>query len=72
MLWSFVWLYALARILWTMVVIFVPIFGVLFYWFLAPSPASSRASRQAGGSANPTSDVAGTPWANNPGYTQES
>jgi hypothetical protein len=84
-LWSLIWLAFLyriltrsdfdtpSRILWTMVVIFVPFFGVALYWAAAPpspSPVKARAQRKADGTIS-ESDVAGTPWADNPGFTND-
>jgi len=75
-LWGFVWLGVLYRvltrtdfdtlhkILWVIVVIFVPFFGVALYWMAAPSPAGDPKAR-----IIPGSDVSGTPWADNPNHT---
>ena len=69
------------RILWVIVVIFVPFFGVIFYWMIAPGKVvtpnqSSKvyfdetiASSDIGGRNVTGSDVAGTPWADDPGHT---
>ena len=66
LLWGPIWLLNLALVLrrsdydaitkltWVIVIIFVPFFGVLLYWFIAPE----RARR---GSA-PLSDLSGMPW----------
>ena len=81
-LWGIVWLLVLHRILtredfdtltkilWTMVVIFVPIFGVILYAVAAPATADSISHRK-GGENLPLSDVSGTPWASNPGFTKD-
>ena len=81
-LWGIIWLGVLYRILtrddfdtlskilWTMVVIFVPIFGVPLYWFAAPTSESPRRQRKADATVF-GSDVSGTPWADNPGFTSD-
>ena len=74
--WAVLWLYVLfiiltrsdidtpTKILWTIVVIFVPVFGVLFYLFAGPASASAATRKITSGS-----DVSGTPWADNPSHT---
>jgi len=78
-LWTIIWVAVLARILgrkdldvhhkllWTVVVIFVPFFGIGLYWFLAPDSAPSGKKI----TVIAQSDVSGTPWANNPNYRTE-
>jgi hypothetical protein len=56
----------LTKILWVIVVIFVPIFGVLLYAFLGPD-GPSKPYR-----IIPGSDVSGTPWADDPNHTRDS
>ena len=56
----------LTTILWVVVVIFVPIFGVLLYWAASPTPSIPFSRR-----IIPGSDVPGTPWADDPNYTSE-
>lgn len=79
-LWTVVWLSVLfriltrtdfdvpAKILWVVVVIFVPIFGMLLYWLAAPQPAKAAKN---GRPIDLRSDVAGTPWADNPGFRSD-
>jgi heme/copper-type cytochrome/quinol oxidase subunit 2 len=73
--WTIFWLGILARILtredfdtlqkllWVVVTIFVPVFGVFLYLFIAPSEVREK------NTIIPGSDVSGTPWAGNPSYT---
>jgi len=61
----------LAKILWVIVVIFVPIFGVILYWAAAPTSASIRAAAEKGAPTGAGGDVAGTPWERNPGFTND-
>ncbi len=77
LLWGLVWLYVLyglltrsdvdtqTKILWTIVLIFVPFFGVFMYWFAAPGAAPAVRKTP------PANDVAGTPWARDPGHIAE-
>jgi hypothetical protein len=44
----------ITRLTWVIVVIFVPFFGVLLYWLVAPDSRTRR--------IEPMSDVSGTPW----------
>jgi predicted membrane channel-forming protein YqfA (hemolysin III family) len=77
-LWGLVWIVVLyciltredfdpvTKLLWTVVVIFVPFFGVVLYWIAAPAskfPVSGR-------SINLESDVSGTPWEGEPNFTR--
>jgi len=59
-----------ARILWVIVVIFVPFFGVLLYWAAAPAERSTQSATKTG-AVNLNSDTAGTPWAGNPGFSND-
>jgi hypothetical protein len=80
-LWGIIWLGVLYRILtrddfdtpskilWTIVVIFVPAFGLPLYWIAAP--ASERPRPQKADASISGSDVSGTPWADNPGFTND-
>jgi len=80
-LWLIVWLCVLyriltrtdfdtpAKILWVMVVIFVPFFGLPLYWLAAPQPARAASKDRP---VDLQSDVAGTPWAGNPGFRRDS
>ena len=82
LLWGLIWLGVLHRILtrgdfdsptkilWVLVVILVPVFGVILDAVAAPSPDLTRDSGTAEAIAK-GSDVAGTPWAKNPGFTQD-
>lgn len=79
-LWMIVWLCVLfriltrkdfdtsAKILWVMVVIFVPFFGLPLYWLAAPLPARATSKDRP---IDLQSDVAGTPWAGNPGFRRD-
>lgn len=79
-LWMIVWLCVLfriltrkdfdtpAKILWVMVVIFVPFFGLLLYWLAAPLPVRATSKDRP---SDLKSDVAGTPWADNPGFRRD-
>ena len=75
--WTAVWIWTLALILgrrdfdsvtkltWVVVVIFVPVFGVFLYAFIAPERWSPE-------KADGRDDLYGTPWKNDPGYTAKS
>jgi hypothetical protein len=78
------WLLSLARVLlrndwepvtkltWVVVVIFVPVFGILFYWFLAPdSPSLFFTPREKKGSDS-SHQLSGTPWENDSGHLSKS
>jgi hypothetical protein len=52
------------KLTWVIVVIFVPFFGMLLYWSIAPG-----SSRQ---EIDPSNQLSGTPWENNPGYSTKS
>ena len=82
--WLLIWLAVLGRVLtrtdfdtptkllWVFVVVMVPFFGVFLYTFLAPAaPVSAAAAASKSGPHLPRSDVAGTPWANNPHFTND-
>ena len=84
--WTIVWLLVLGRILtrrdfdtlqkllWVVVVIFVPFFGVFLYWIAAPAPVSTVSTADRARKSDgivPGSDVAGTPWADNPSFTND-
>ncbi len=49
------------RLTWVIVLIFVPFFGIVLYWAIAP-PVPRR-------TIDTSNDRAGTPWENNPGHT---
>jgi heme/copper-type cytochrome/quinol oxidase subunit 2 len=51
------------RFMWVVVIIFVPIFGTIFYLVLSPR-ARSHAQR-----IDPSNPTLGTPWEDNPGHT---
>jgi len=55
----------ITRLTWVIVVIFVPIFGILFYAWLAPVLLSKR-------KATSLHSLSGTPWEHNPGHTIKS
>jgi len=70
-----VWLLVLAVILgrsdldpvtkltWVIVVIFVPFFGILLYWTIAPGSSRQK--------IDPSNQLSGTPWENDPGYSSK-
>lgn len=60
----------LTRILWVIVVVFVPIFGVGLYLEGAPDPAGRKSGAKRG-PVNLASDVSGTPWETDSGHTKE-
>ena len=78
-LWGLVWiavlyciltredLDTLTKLLWTVVVIFVPVFGVVLYWIAAPASKSGVSSR----SIIRESDVSGTPWEGDPNFRRK-
>jgi len=81
LIWGVIWLFALATVLyrsdfdpvtkltWVVVVIFVPFFGVLLYWAVGPNnPQNSP--REFSKSSDSTNQLSGTPWENDPGYTE--
>ena len=57
-----------AKILWVLVVILVPLFGMPLYWLAAPRPVTAAKKNH---SIELQSDVAGTPWANDPGFRRD-
>jgi hypothetical protein len=71
------WLLTLARVLsrreldpmtrltWVVVVIFVPVFGMVLYWFIGPESEIEKRP----GALHQSAPPAGTPWERNPGYT---
>ena len=52
------------RLTWVLVLILVPFFGIFLYWMIAPKSPQPR--------TNPSDQLSGTPWANNPGHTRSS
>jgi hypothetical protein len=56
---------SVTRLTWVVVVIFVPIFGVFLYAFIAPEREDVKKGDQ-------VDDLYGTPWKNDPGYTAKS
>ena len=83
LIYGLVWLVVLAQILqcsdldpvtkltWVIVVIFVPFFGMLLYWTIAPSN-SKNSPREFSNKIDPSNQLSGTPWENNPGYSAKS
>jgi len=75
LIWSVIWLFVLATVLhrkdidpvtkltWVVVVIFIPIFGVILYWVIAPSSVKN---------IDPNNQLSGTPWENDPVYSAKS
>ena len=59
----------MTRILWVIVVVFVPVFGVGLYLVAAPDPAGRRSGAKRG-PVNLASDVSGTPWETDSGHTK--
>lgn len=82
MLWIVVWvgfLYriltrtdfdVMTRILWVIVVVFVPFFGVGLYLVAAPDSVRGGSGIKQG-AVNLSSDVAGTPWETDSGHTKK-
>lgn len=60
----------MTRILWVIVVVFVPIFGVGLYLVAAPDSVGERRGEKRG-PVNLASDVSGTPWETDSGHTKE-
>jgi len=48
------------KLTWVVVVIFVPVFGVLLYWFVGPNPVRQK--------IDPSNHLSGTPWEKDPGF----
>jgi len=85
-IYGLVWLLVLATILlradldpvtkltWVIVVIFVPFLGVILFWAIAPSnPKNSPREYSLGKKNNdPSNQLSGTPWENDPGYSAKS
>jgi hypothetical protein len=73
LVWSVIWLFVLANVLfrrdfdpmtrltWVIVVTFVPFFGVILYWIRPETPRKS---------IDPSNQLSGTPWEDDPGYTE--
>jgi hypothetical protein len=61
-----------SKILWVIVVIFVPVFGVILYWIAAQSEVSTTTQKSEALLGKPISgsDISGTPWENDPGHTK--
>jgi hypothetical protein len=59
----------MTRILWVIVVVFVPIFGVGLYLVAAPDAVGERRGAKRG-AVNLASDVSGTPWETDSGHTK--
>ena len=58
------------KLLWVVVVIFVPFFGVVLYCFASPAaPRKPLPPLRNLGPIIPGSDVSGTPWAGDSSYT---
>jgi hypothetical protein len=55
------------KLTWVVVVIFVPLFGMVFYWFVSKSKAEFSPQKRRELDSSPA--LSGTPWENNPGYT---
>jgi hypothetical protein len=56
---------SIGRLTWVIVLIFVPFFGVLLYTLSGRQPDLRRRGTSG-------SDVSGTPWADDPGFTNPS
>ena len=56
---------SLNKILWVLVVVFVPLLGFILYLLTAPPVPETMRRRVVAGS-----DVSGTRWVDNPGYTK--
>jgi hypothetical protein len=55
---------AVEKLMWVIVVIFVPLFGTVFYLTLSRRPVRSVRRK-----IDPNNQLSGTPWENNPGHT---
>jgi uncharacterized membrane protein YkvI len=55
---------AITRLTWVVVIIFVPFLGIILYWAIAPSSQWSPREK-----IDPSNQLSGTPWENNPAYT---
>jgi hypothetical protein len=58
------------RILWFLVITFVPVFGVLLFFLIGEDdqiPGSGTSRKK-----TPLADTAGTPWQDDPGHTKDS
>jgi hypothetical protein len=55
------------KLMWVIVVIFVPIFGILFYWFLEPKAVAAFTRKEK--KIDPANQLSGTPWEGDPGHT---
>ncbi len=49
------------KLIWVVVLIFVPFFGMFLYWAIAPSARTQTLDR--------SKEVSGTPWENDSGHT---
>ncbi len=47
----------ITRLTWVIVLIFVPFFGILLYWFVSPVAPEQPRRR-----TSPLTDLSGTPW----------
>jgi len=56
----------ITKLTWVIVVIFVPFFGIILFWFIAPSSHWSPKEK-----IDPSNQLSGTPWEKDPGYTKE-
>ncbi len=59
------------KLTWVVVMIFVPFFGLVFYWYQVPDPVPERRGNRVFTGENPFPggpDVRGTPWETNPGH----
>jgi len=62
----------IVRLTWVVVLVFVPVAGVVFYFFFPTDPrtASKKAKRSDSLAAtDPANQLRGTPWENDPGHT---
>ncbi len=54
---------SVTKLTWIIVVIFVPFFGILLYWFI--DPIASRRE------IDPSNQLSGTPWENDSSHTRK-
>ena len=59
---------SVTKLTWVVTVIFVPVFGILLYFFLAPGEQWIPEAKKTNDDHDP---LRGTPWKNNAGFTSK-